>query len=534
MGWELNGENHITNARGIVGGFAWSRRNDGDCLAFEVEARGDLLGIPPRGVVDFRVNGVRHFYGVAVEIPNPLSGKFGRLRAVGASELLGRTLTDDRQYDGWDVGAIARDLVTRLRHPLILGVSIPDIGATLKTFYMPYQPLSTVLETLAKTCPAVAGVGVSFGVDAEGVCFFGYPAAPAALPDALPAPEPVVVGDVVSRAVVILGLAPTGGAPLEPWESVAENTPPPSPRIPLTFTVSAEREHATYGAERAFLAPKGVKAVKTRPGGVNWRFALGTDENTAALSDGNPETFLSSTGEAPAPGITPYFVRGDVTDGLPVVGFRFVYSLRPPIKTGYPNANVPPHQVQVTLHQRGPAFNETASPFDAAHFWPKRDGAWLFGETENDGAEKREAFVIWPPERWLIGPDGYPASVLYLNFNEQIDYQPNGAPPVVHPGTLKVYALEPVLVNLDELGPLAEANLLLPGSAPRTVKINGLVPPTLAGSAFDYVHNEEVLSQTTVSIGQRGGAGLAQAVKTVADAAAEPTRQELIGQVIQG
>lgn len=543
MAWELNGANNITNTRGIVGGFSWSRRNDGDCLAFECEARGDMLGIPPRGVIDFRVNGVRQFYGIAVEIPNPLSGKFGRLRAVGASELLSRTLTDPRQYDNWDVGAIARDLVTRLRHPLITGVNIPNIGATLKTFYMPYQPLSTVLETLAKACAAVGGRVVSFGVNAEGTCFFGYPAAGGALPEALPAHDPVIVGDVVSKAVIILGIGKTGGEPVEPWEAVASKTPPPSPRIPYTFTVSAQREHATYNAERAFLAPKGVKSVKTRTGGVNWRYAYGTDGNTAALSDGNPDTFMSSTGAIPGGGVQGYFVRGDVTGSLPVVGFRLVYSLRGHIFTGYPNAEAEPHQVQITMMQTNPNFDETA-PFNPATFYPKRQANWSFGITEDNGQEKREAFVIWPPETWLVGPAGYPKTSLYIIFQENYDYQPDiknadgtytKVPPVPHPDALKVYALEPVLVNLDELGPLAEANLQLPGSAPRTIKVNGLVPPSMSGSTFDYVHNEDVLSQTTISIGQKGGAtGVAQAVKTVADKAAEPTRQEVIGQVIQG
>lgn len=144
-------------------------------------ARQDRVACPPRGIIQFSIDGTPVFWGPAVVTPaldSPGAGPFDadrdaleRITVVGGEQLLKDTVTGPRLFeDEIDVAAIALEFCTLYAHPA-LGVdymNFPDTGGVLAPWYLPEQ---TLFDALQKLSDAVPG-GASFWVDANGYVHF--------------------------------------------------------------------------------------------------------------------------------------------------------------------------------------------------------------------------------------------------------------------------------------------------------------------------------------------------------------------------
>jgi len=144
-------------------------------------ARQDLITCPPRGIVQFSIDGTPVFWGPAVVVPvtdSPGAGPFDRDRdaleritVLGGEQLLKDTVLGPRLFeDEADVSSIAFELCELYAHSALTidSTYFPLTGATLTVFYAPEKTLYDALTDLAATVPG----GASFWVDASGNVHF--------------------------------------------------------------------------------------------------------------------------------------------------------------------------------------------------------------------------------------------------------------------------------------------------------------------------------------------------------------------------
>jgi len=278
---------------GIAGGFRWSVRGDGNCEQMRFQAVPSKVDIAARDIVQLIVDGQPAFYGY-VETAWPAGD--GRLReyvAVGADRLLQQRLMDSRTYTEQDVGAIVRDIASRLLHPAITydPARVPDTGGILSLSHGFGVDLHRTLTDLA------GSVGARWGVDATGTFFFGAGGSATTVGYAERGLRwlPVEGDEIVTRVVLIQRINDRGDI--------------------LTHTYT-DPLHTVYGAEKAFVseidltemwpAPDSVVAdsisvapEQTADGGASWQ-----NWNGAAtfLLDPDPNTGLRSVEPPPEPG----------------------------------------------------------------------------------------------------------------------------------------------------------------------------------------------------------------------------------------
>ncbi|MHA0043488.1 hypothetical protein [Deinococcus sp. PEB2-63] len=270
----------------LDGGFRWQLDQYGDCRQWEATGRNDRLGIPPRAVIRFVVDGTPWFHGVIVDPPSVTSPDAEALTALGGREILAAALMDGTAYRNRGVYQIARDILSRLCPPALTydatqigDGSGTDAGPGLNTFYSPTATLADVMDALAKSA------GVPWGVDTLGRPFLGRPASPAL---AVPyAGQPWRRLTVQGREACTQAVLRVVSAPSLPDSGTATYTY----GLPATVTTTATHaQHPTYRATRAVDGPDGVGLV--RPA-VPASTARSSSYDAAPVLDDNAGTYVT-------------------------------------------------------------------------------------------------------------------------------------------------------------------------------------------------------------------------------------------------
>lgn len=306
----------------LDGGFRIGYAPTGEALKLECTARNDLLGVPPRGVLRWTLDGAVRFHGIVPDPPSLADPNLGTVLALGGREALRVTLMDGAVYRSMGVYQIVRDILARLCPPclthdptLIGDGSGTDAGPGLDTFYSPTADLVTVLDALAKSA------GVTWAAGRLGRILFGHPSTPLTIPyQGSWRRLPVQGRETVTQAALRVVSAPSGLDSAALWNVV---TGVVTPYLPRTVTVTATHpEHVTYHAHQAVEVPDGVSvltsAAPTIPAGEGTQNLT----NPSAAIDGNPSTYASGSG---LDWRAQYFLS-DATSAI-VLGFRITYGL---------------------------------------------------------------------------------------------------------------------------------------------------------------------------------------------------------------
>ena len=184
----MNTTTLTTAENGLVAGAVAVRGFDppivtppGSGRVLNLYARQDELAVPPRGIIQFRVDETPLFWGPSVVVPPPSTPGAGpfdadrdaleRITVLGGEQLLKDSVIGPRLFEGeHDVAEIAYELCALYAHAALSveSVNFPLLGATLNVFYAPEKTLYDALQGLTETVPG----GASFWVDASGAVRF--------------------------------------------------------------------------------------------------------------------------------------------------------------------------------------------------------------------------------------------------------------------------------------------------------------------------------------------------------------------------
>ncbi|WP_344870045.1 hypothetical protein, partial [Deinococcus aetherius] len=538
-----------TSPGGVGGGFHWRRTGQGGCILLDFPGHAPALGLRNRDLLRLWVNGARQFYGVVQENPNPRDPNFGDVTVEGAGELLGRRIIGAEVYRNLDVGAIARRLVERYRHPALTYNPdlIPDTGKVLETWSLPFRTLRQALKSLGET---VAGEkGVPFDVLPDGAVFFGgsltsaTPFAYADVKDFLPLR---VTGDEVATRSYLIALSrASGAAPTRTWifpvdRSGAREGPPGSqtsaglPYAPGTYTLRADDpDYAELEAEVAHLAPDGAD-VFTSPGAYPGATVVsGGLRSPDAARDGDLSTCADNT-----PGTASSYLQYDVARGVdahPVVGFRLTYSLD---LTGAPEGA----EADVSLYTI--YDNPAGETLNANGNRVLLNGTAFFSYAlANTGGQPRDVVAVTPlPQEVMqeVMPGAFTAStptpcraVLNVGCRTNSTAMPDGS--------FRVYRFEPIGLDRAKVDALARKSLNPPAQVPAQFDLPYLLAPTpvaaLTGvpggdllgdvAELEYRHDKAGLTTSTVKLEQPGASETARLLRIIARARAQDAQTEL-------
>lgn len=460
----------------LDGGFRWQLDQHGDCRQWEAAGRNDRLGIPPRAVVRFAVDGVPQFHGVIVDPPSINSPDAEPITALGGRELLRVTLMDGTVYRSQGVYTIVRDILSRLCPPgltydatQIGNGTGTDAGPVLDTFYSPTAPLSDALEALAKSA------GVPWGADATGRPFLGRPAAaPLTVPYA---GQPWRRLTVQGREAVTQAVLRVVSAPSAPDGAVASYT-----FVPETVTsVATHPSHTALRAQRAVEPPAGVGlVVPAAPAGTG----LNSDYDAAPVIDDSGSTYVTID-------ITNVQRTLSVRSAAArVVGVEFDYAL--------------------------PATQDSpADPFGWSLYYLGAAGGQMNGilPVSNNIRTMR---AILPPD--ISPPVSWAA-----------DFTIGALLAVTTPPSTRLYVYRVRFLVVDEVAAqrTAESYLQVPYAAPAEIALDSLVPPaptvTVIGSPdgdvtgpaaqFEYTHLPLQPRRTVVKLGATGQSAAARELR---------------------
>jgi len=338
---------------GIVEGFRWSVRGDGNCEQLRFQAVPAKVDIAARDIVQLLVDGQPAFYGYIETAWPPDDGEKREYVAVGAAELLRQRLMDEKTYSQQDVAAIVRDIIDRLRHPAI-AYDPSRVRDTSGEIELRYSALVAVHDVIADLSKAVGGV--SWGVDATGTFFFNEPGQTATVGYELHGLNwlPVEGEEIVTSVALLLALPPQPeGA--RTWRGVVGvNLPYTEEPLGNRYYIHRYRDPADdiYAAEKAF-----VYADALVPWSERGRSASGTVANPANAVDGDPNSYAAGPGdlfvESPAGAIPPNgklvwgqratFVYESTSAGgmarLSLLGFNLGASISTNIEVPLPNTD---------------------------------------------------------------------------------------------------------------------------------------------------------------------------------------------------
>jgi len=281
---------------GIVEGFRWSVRGDGNCEQMRFQAVPAKVDIAARDIVQLLVDGESAFYGY-IETAWPANdGAKREYVAIGAAALLRQRRMDGASYAEQDVAAIVRDVIERLRHPAIGydPARVPDVGAQVALLDALGVDLARLLDDLAA---ATAGA-VRWGVDATGAFFFRAPTG--AVQVEVARSLPIEADDVVSRGEVLV--TTTAEGEVGGWESDGAPLGVTSFKAATARTiVAAEEQHDVYGATKLavypFAPPWSRRNLDATASGANV-------SDPGAAIDGNPDTAASTQDTSAATRLT--------------------------------------------------------------------------------------------------------------------------------------------------------------------------------------------------------------------------------------
>lgn len=531
---------------GIVGGFRWRRTPHGDGLTLDFPAHIPTLGLGSRDLVRLFVNGAAVFYGPAVENPTPRDPSFGDVNVVGASELLARRVIGPQVYRNLDVGAIARDLVQRHRHPALTysAAHIPDTGKVLSEFSMPWRTLRQALESLGK---AVAGDrGVPFGALPGGEVFFGGQVAPS-LPVAFSSvadfkPLRVSGDEVATRSYLIALSRASGSAPSQTtiyparYEAASSAGSPAQSGLPYrpgTYTLRADDpSHAQIGAEVANLVPDGAD-VFTNPGAYRGIAVSNQDfVNPDAATDGDGTSYASNSAAASGGYLILRVPQGSAAP--PVVGFRLRYS-----RTEASNVQGSDHWAYLTY-----AYPDPAGPRDGVLY--SAYAAFRVPLPVTDGKVREVAAVLPLPQEFVeeAGIGAYTASTpTPYAATLAVSWTGGGGASGTPADSFRVYDVDPIGLDLAKVDALARKALNPPAQEPAQFTLPFLLGPTpsvtllgapggdLTGDVAELEgqHDEQGLTRTTVKLEQPGASETARIIRLVARERAQDAQTQLRG-----
>lgn len=494
MSWELNIWNadrstlvqNLTNAAtgGLSGGYRWQLTPHGDTVQLEFSGRNDRLRLPPRAVVQLKVDGAPAYWGVLPDPPSGGSPDPETVQVLGGREALRRTLMDGTVYRNAGVYTIARDIFSRLTPPALTYTasqigdgSGTDPGPELDTYYAPTATLDEVLTALQKAA------GVPGGVDAQGRVFLGRPQ-PAALTVAY-AGQPwrrlrVQGRETVTQAVMRVVSAPSGLDNSGLWNVVNGTV---TPYLPKTVTVTATHaEHPIYRAQQAQAVPPGVSVLTNVPPTIPAGDGTQNITNSAAAVDGNPDTFASGTGTTWR---AQYFLSN--SSAVMVLGVRITYTLALDS-----NATVD-MRVRSESALSGVSRNTVVA------------------STPLEASDSPVARTI------ILPPDARHGA--WQAFDIQLRTY----------GSSTINVRDVVFFTLDEQAALrvAASYLQVPYASPAEITLRSLTPPTptltvtgspdgdLSGSTslWEYEHTADQLRTTRVRLGSDGQSDISRAIK---------------------
>ena len=461
---------------GIVEGFRWSVRGDGNCEQMRFSAKPSAVDIGPRDIVQLLVDGQPAFYGY-IETSWPSSdGRAREYVAVGAAELLQQRLMDAKTYPQQDVGAIVRDIASRLLHPAITydSARVPDTGGVLGLGPSVLVPLSRVFDDLARS------VSATWGVDASGVFYFGAPSTSQTVGYEEHGLRwlPVEGEEVVTKVALWMAL-PTTPADAKTWERFSgvgvgyEERDPPN-RYYVHYYEDAL--HATYGAEKAFVYQS--EQAPWTPRGASG--ASGTVSNPGNAADGDDSTYAGGPGDltvSPGAGSQRYAPRA-----------TFIYE---------------------STEAGGTAtLSHTCTNVGAI------TGEFLQVDLPNTGGTKRQIELVLP----VLGPSGFCESA-----GTKLEF-------AGIPASGKVYEVEFYEYDTARLDEYAKSLIRLPHQSPAEVEWDGYQPParylTVTGAPGGDLTGEvetweyELTPRRLVSrarMGSRGADEAARAIRILAD-----------------
>lgn len=488
--------NTITNTTpgGLSGGFRWQLKPDGDTVQLEFSGRNDRLKLPPRGVVALTVDGQPAFYGVVPDPPSAASPNIEQAQVLGGREALRVALMDGTVYRQQGVYQIVRDILSRLRPPALAydpaqigdGTGM-DLGPGLDLYYSPTMPLTDALDGLAKSA------GTTWGVDAQGRVFFGQPS-PAALNVAYAGQPwrrlPVQGRETVTRAVLRVVSGPAG---MEAEERRAFTAGAWTDYLPATVTkVATHAQHAQYRAEVSMPVPDGMSAAQN--GG---RVLGGVVQflNPGNAVDDDPATYAESAARADVDMPTLNVVNR--VAGQRPIGVRVRYSV------------------------------QNRQDADQVKLWVEHFHTGVGGGSERavydlpNDKYIREETIIFPPQA-RPGATYQQLTVSFRLFREVF-----GPSDTFGAGVIRVYDVQPLIVDEAAAQRIAESFLHVPSASPAEITLRGLTPPTptvtvtgspdgdVTGSAslYEYTHTPEQPRTTRVKIGADGQSGAARAIR---------------------
>lgn len=544
------------NPTGVWDGFTWRWDRYGNCLTADLRGVVPALGLRNRDFMRLWVQGVRVFYGVVVEAPHPRDPSPGAIKLVGADDLLNRRVIGADVYENMDVGAIARALVQKYRHP---GLSfdpalIPDTGKVLSRFSLPWRTLRQALESLGKTIDGQKGV--PFGVLPSGAVFFGFQ-----VTSSLPVPYTSAKGlqwlrvngdEVVTTSYLIAFNRPSGTAPfvtsvypigyVNSSDLITVGSGPSTRGAtyhPATYTFKAtDPDWADVQAEKANVLPDGADIIRAAgqeplPGPSYYGGLL----NPGNAVDGNPATYAEND-----PALTFHFLQFNQpkgTDADPIVGFRLVYSLD---LTGAAT----PTSAGAVLHYGYPnPAGPTVPPGGGEPILVNATASFDFRLLDTKG-ELREVTTMHPiPEEFMrdnvTGPftasSVTPVTAIASVALDMPDTTPLAA------GKFRIYTFEPIRLSRAKLDTLARKALVPPAQEPTEFTVAGLLGPnptvTLTGAPggdltadvaeFEGRHERGALVSTVVKLEQPGASETARIMRIVARERAADAQTELRG-----
>ncbi|MHA0041501.1 hypothetical protein [Deinococcus sp. PEB2-63] len=467
----------------LDGGFRWQLDQYGDCRQWEATGRNDRLGIPPRAVIRFVVDGTPWFHGVIVDPPSVTSPDAEALTALGGREILAAALMDGTAYRNRGVYQIARDILSRLCPPALTydatqigDGSGTDTGPGLDTFYSPTATLADVMDALAKAA------GVPWGVDVLGRPFLGRPAsAPLVVPyEGQPWRRLTVQGrEACTQAVLRVVSAPSGLENVPLWNVVGGVV---TPYLPRTVTVAATHaDHGTYQARQAHDVPDGVSVLANATPNIPAGDGTQNLTNPSAAIDGNPSTYASGSGST-------WRAQYSLTDASTtiVLGFRITYGL------ALGDARV---ELRVRSESALDGVNRNT----------------VVATTTLDGADV-------PVSRTIILPQDARHGA-WQAFDVQL--RTYGA------STINIHEVAFIVLDTQAAQRVAEGYLQTPYASPAEIALDRLVPPTatvtvtgspdgnVTGPAaqFEYTHLPLQPRRTVVKLGATGQSAAARELR---------------------
>lgn len=475
---------------GLSDGFKWQLTPTGDTVQLEASGRNDRLRLHPLAIVQLRVDDEPAFYGVVPDPDSLNSQEVTSFQVLGGREVLRRTLMDGTAFRDMGVYAIARSIFSRLCPPTLTydptqigDGSGTDAGPVLSTYYAPTSTLDDVLTALARAA------GAAGGVDNQGRIFLGRPTLPplAVTYSSQPWRRLRVQGrETVTQAVLRVVSAPGGPTPDERrtrrvggWVDY----------LPATITTTATHAlHGTYRAQRAVEPPDGAPLVTSGArslGGV-YRFS-----SPDAAIDGDPSTYAESQARDDVHLPALYVVNR--TAQRPV-GVRVRYSVQDRQEAD---------RVRLLIEHFG------GDVFDRAVF-----------DLPND-EYIREQTIIFPPSPQTAAT--YRQLTVQFRLDRDV-YQPSD---VFGAGVIRVYDVQPLVVNEDAAQRVAESYLQVAPTSPAEVSLPTLVPPrpevTITGSPdgdvtgstnlWEYIHQSGQLRSTLIRLGSDGQSDVGRAIR---------------------